>query len=71
MRQGWPKDMQEAMKINKEQLTWLLLGLKAIKNPHEKAHKDLCQNSENAQKIGRFCYNNYMGKEVKFQELSK
>ena len=40
-RYGWPKDLKEAMNINKEQLTWLLLGLKVIKNPNKKRYKDL------------------------------
>lgn len=38
---GWPKNSKEAMNINKEQLTWLLLGLKVIKNPYENMQKDI------------------------------
>lgn len=39
-RFGWPANMKEAMNINKEQLTWLMLGLKVIKNPNAPTFKD-------------------------------
>lgn len=40
-RYGWPKDIKEAMNINKEQLSWLMQGLKVIKNPNKKVMKTL------------------------------
>lgn len=35
-RFGWPKDHTEALAIDKAQLTWLLMGLRAIKTPPRK-----------------------------------
>lgn len=40
-RYGWPSTITEAMNINKEQLTWLMLGLKVIKNPFDKKYSDI------------------------------
>ena len=53
-RYGWPKDLKEAMNINKEQLTWLLLGLKVIKNPNKKNIKICIKKIKNARKIRHF-----------------
>lgn len=35
-RFGWPRDQSEALAIDKRQLTWLLMGLRAIKAPPKK-----------------------------------
>lgn len=40
-RFGWPSNMADAMNINKEQLTRLMLGLKVIKNPNSKTFNDV------------------------------
>lgn len=56
-RYGWPKDIKEAMNINKEQLSWLMQGLKVIKNPNKK-HIKICikkyKSNENTRLIGCF-----------------
>lgn len=39
-RFGWPRTIKEAMTINKAQLSWLMLGLKVIKNPFDPKYRD-------------------------------
>ena len=37
---GWPKNVDEAMTIDKGQLTWLLSGLNLIKGPKAPKYRD-------------------------------
>lgn len=37
---GWPKNIEEAMQVDKGQLTWLLQGLNLIKGPKHPKYRD-------------------------------